>query len=124
MDDSSPRDTENERPGVLAWLKAPCERVSRALSDSLDRPLGRWELVTVRLHELVCPACRRFHRQLQVLRAILVRKRARDVEAAEDSRPGLPADARLRIQRALQAALQNGDALPPTISESEFPPAL
>ena len=53
--------------GVLSWLWAPCEKVSRSESDALDRRLSGWERLMVGADQLSCPACRRFRRQIRVL---------------------------------------------------------
>jgi hypothetical protein len=82
-------------------LNLPCEGMSRLASESLDRDLGRLEWVALRSHLLYCAACRRFQRQIKLLRCAM-RRWARRVEAGEPSPgPGLPDAARERIERAL-----------------------
>ena len=90
---------------VKTWwclLNLPCEGISRLASESLDRDLGRLERVALRSHLLYCAACRRFHRQIKLLRCAM-RRLARRVEAgAPSSGMGLPDDVRERIKRALK----------------------
>ncbi len=53
-----------------------CKDATRLISQMQDRRLtlaGRW---LVRLHLLFCDACRRFQRQLDVLRDAMVRYRS------------------------------------------------
>ncbi len=83
-------------------LNLPCEGMSRLGSESLDRDLGRLERVALRTHLLSCSACRRFQRQIKLLRCAM-RQLVRRVEAGEPSRgPDLPDEVRERIKRALK----------------------
>lgn len=45
-----------------------CFGATRLLSDAKERPLGSSERMALRLHLLMCSACRRFGRQVDVLR--------------------------------------------------------
>ena len=83
-------------------LNLPCDGMSRLASESLDRDLGRMEWVALRSHLLYCAACRRFQRQVKLLRCAL-RRLAKDAEA-EDPSPGtvLPDEISARIKRALK----------------------
>lgn len=89
---------------ALSWLWASCEKVSLSESESLDRDRSVLELLMVNAHQLACPACRRFRKQLRSLHAALERIRAR--REAGDRFPALflPPDARERIKIALRAA--------------------
>lgn len=79
-------------------LNLPCEGMTRLASESLDRDLSRLEGVALRTHLLYCSACRRFARQLAILRTAV-----RRIEAgAPLPGPGLPDDACDRIKRALR----------------------
>ncbi len=106
---------DRTRPGLrekalaaLSWLWASCERVSRSESESLDWDRSKVERLMVNAHQLSCPACRRFRRQVRSLDAVLARIRAR--REAGDRLPGLflPPDARERIKTALRAANEPG----------------
>ncbi len=83
-------------------LNLPCEGMSRLASESLDRELGRLEWVALRSHLLYCAGCRRFQRQIVLLRTAM-RRLATRVEAGEPA-PGsvLPDDVRERIKRTLK----------------------
>lgn len=45
-----------------------CKQVHRLVSQGLDRRLSFMERMAVRLHLMVCDACRRFERQMDFLR--------------------------------------------------------
>jgi hypothetical protein len=87
-----------------AWrlLNLPCQGMTRLASESLDRKLGRLERVALRSHLLYCTPCRRYARQIRVLRLALRRFAAR--LDADEPLPGsaLPDDVRARIKRALR----------------------
>ena len=48
-----------------------CKQASKLLSQSLDRPLSWSELMQLKLHLMMCGACSRFKKQLNLLRAAL-----------------------------------------------------
>jgi predicted anti-sigma-YlaC factor YlaD len=79
-------------------LKLPCEGMTRLASESLDRDLTGLERLALRSHLLYCTACRNFVRQVAVLRLAVRRIAA----GAPLPGPGLPAEARDRIKRALR----------------------
>jgi predicted anti-sigma-YlaC factor YlaD len=83
-------------------LNLPCEGMSRLASESLDRDLGSLERVALRSHLLYCAACRRFQRQIELIRFAMRRLVSR-IEAGEPSGgTGLPDDVSKRIKRALK----------------------
>lgn len=58
---------------IFAWIRIPCSRAHRLLSERMDRsipPNDRWRL---RLHLLVCDMCSRFERQIDLMR-VAIRK--------------------------------------------------
>ena len=52
-------------------LNLPCEGMSRLASESLDRDLNRLERLALRSHILYCAACRRYLRQVKLVRSAL-----------------------------------------------------
>jgi predicted anti-sigma-YlaC factor YlaD len=90
-------------PGTV-WrlLNLPCREASRLSSESLDRDLGAIDRLALRSHLLCCSACRRYRRQIGMLRDAM-RGLAARVET-DDGLPGppLPDDVRERIERALK----------------------
>jgi hypothetical protein len=55
---------EKHRTG---W-KPTCREVHRLVSEGMDRELSLVERTRMRLHLLVCAACTRFNRQMDLLR--------------------------------------------------------
>jgi predicted anti-sigma-YlaC factor YlaD len=89
---------------IWHWLNLPCEEVARLASESFDRDLSRWESIALRSHVIYCTACRRYREQVAILRRALQRLTA-SLETdppAPSPLPGLPDDARARIQEALR----------------------
>lgn len=54
-------------------LKPTCKEVHRLTSEGMDRELGMTERARVRMHLLVCTACRRFTGQMTLLREAMRR---------------------------------------------------
>jgi hypothetical protein len=86
-----------------AWrlLNLPCKGMSHLAAESLDRDLDRMERLALRLHLLYCIACRRYNRQIRLLRKALRQFPARLESDPLSFGPGLPDDVRARIKRAL-----------------------
>jgi hypothetical protein len=53
-----------------------CKEASRLLSQSQDRPLGRFEGWKLRAHLRLCDMCKRFSVQLRFMREAMQRYRA------------------------------------------------
>ncbi|MBI1283336.1 MAG: zf-HC2 domain-containing protein [Thiobacillus sp.] len=88
-----------------------CKDASHLVSHSQDRTLGfreRWEL---RIHLWMCVNCRRFERQIGLMRRLL-RQSARQAEAEAADRQ-LPAEARERIRQALPSSNGTRTTQPP-----------
>lgn len=75
-----------------------CKQASQLVSNALDRPLTWSERLQLKLHLLICNACRRFNQQLQLLRTVLQRTRN---QIENDSSIQLPSEARTRIEREI-----------------------
>jgi predicted anti-sigma-YlaC factor YlaD len=60
---------ENDQTG----LKPTCREVHRLTSEGLDRELSVLERARMRLHLLVCTACRNFTGQMDLLRRAMHR---------------------------------------------------
>lgn len=54
-------------------LKASCKEVHRLTSEGLDRELSLAERARVRMHLMVCVACRNFDSQMQLIRQAMRR---------------------------------------------------
>jgi predicted anti-sigma-YlaC factor YlaD len=78
-----------------------CKETSHLVSQALDRRLTWRERLAVRLHLFVCDACRRFERQVAVLRAVARRYATLEPETTAELQ--LSAEAHARIARALRS---------------------
>jgi hypothetical protein len=77
-----------------------CQQASQLISQSLDHPLSWYELMQLRLHLIMCGACNRFRKQLNVL-LVGLRKIRTNIE--NDSAIQLPLDAKTRIVEKLKS---------------------
>jgi hypothetical protein len=96
---------------TLRILNAPCERMTEFISRSMDESIPFTERLAYRLHVLYCTRCRRFRRQMRLLRAVLRECATRVGDLGDMTQPAgasLSPDAKARIT----AALTRGD--PPT----------
>lgn len=63
-------------------LKPTCKEVHRLVSEGMDRDLSLVERTRMRLHLVVCAACTRFNRQMDLLRRAM-----RAVPPSDDGKP-------------------------------------
>jgi predicted anti-sigma-YlaC factor YlaD len=88
--------------GLWHLLNLPCDGMTRLASESLDRDLGRLERLALTSHLLYCVACRRYVRQLRLVRRALARLVVRLETDDPLPGPGLPDEAREKIKQALK----------------------
>ncbi|WP_036300464.1 zf-HC2 domain-containing protein [Methylotenera sp. L2L1] len=81
-----------------------CKQASQLISQSLDRPLSWYELMQLRLHLMMCGACNRFRKQLNLL-LIGLRKIRTNIE--NNSAIHLPLDAKARIVEKVRSDQQS-----------------
>jgi hypothetical protein len=62
-----------------------CHKAAQLISDAMDRRLSLWERFCLRVHLLLCGACRRYRRQLTILREAM--KQNPDAEEANVTAP-------------------------------------
>lgn len=84
-----------------------CSEVSRLASERMDRELTLRERLAFNMHVMVCRNCRRYARQIALVRQATGRLRQR---GAQSGSAGLSDEARARIARKLSAA---GHQVPP-----------
>jgi predicted anti-sigma-YlaC factor YlaD len=77
-----------------------CKQASQLISQSLDHRLSWYELMQLRLHLMMCGACNRFKKQLNIL-LIGLRKIRTNIE--NNSATQLPLDAKTRIVEKLKS---------------------
>ena len=85
-----------------------CRDIARMASDQLDRPLPFRQRVSFRMHLLMCRLCRRYVRQLVLLR----RAGARLGEMPGSTARPLSQAARERIAARLRAGQRNAESPP------------
>jgi hypothetical protein len=83
-------------------LNLPCEGMSRLASESLDAELTLTERLALRSHILYCLACRRYMRQITLLRDAMRHLLTRLESGAPLPGTALPDDVRARIKHALR----------------------
>ena len=83
-----------------------CKDASHLISERQERPLGWRERWGLRMHLWICANCRRFERHMALIQQALRKlgERARDEAASTE----LPAAARERIRKALDARIDHG----------------
>jgi hypothetical protein len=64
-----------------------CREATRLLSEGQDRPLQFRERASLRLHLAMCASCRRFCRQLDVMRLALRELPQRELPSADYAEP-------------------------------------
>lgn len=81
-----------------------CKQASKLLSQSLDHPLSWSELMQLKLHLMMCGACSRFKKQLNLLRAALQNIRT---NMENNSAITLPLAAKARIIEQIKSEQQS-----------------
>jgi hypothetical protein len=84
----------------LGTLSPNCKEATRLQSAALDRRLTLLERFGLRCHLVLCKWCRRYGRQIKILRWV-AREHAHDDQHSKY--PVLSCEARDRIKRALQS---------------------
>lgn len=76
-----------------------CKHASRLISEAMDRRLTALERLSLRYHLVVCGICRRYRRQLLLIREALMWMKSSQGGVALPS--SLSPDARERIRQAI-----------------------
>jgi predicted anti-sigma-YlaC factor YlaD len=85
----------------IRLLTLPCEEIAKLVSTSLDGDLAWTHRFAIKSHLLYCKACRRYRRQILLLRQTLHAWGARMDEVEPPPGQSLPPEARERIRRSL-----------------------
>jgi predicted anti-sigma-YlaC factor YlaD len=84
-------------------LNMPCDQITELISQAQDVRLSRTRRFVVMVHLVYCKACRRFRKQLAILRDATSRlSDPLSVETLPADLPGLSDEARDRIKRSLK----------------------
>jgi hypothetical protein len=73
------------------------------MSESMDRRLGVFEYLELRLHLLVCTWCVRYFKQIKLVRLLLRIQSPNDLTTICEPEMSLTPEARLRIAKALNS---------------------
>ncbi len=88
---------------LLRILTLRCEAASALSSRELDEPLPRLDRAALLCHLVACRSCRRFRKQITVIREA-VRRRERALVEDDTSEGRLSAEARERITMVMREA--------------------
>ena len=88
----------------LPLLGGTCREASRLISESLDRELTRRERWALRLHTVLCTACRRFADECRLIRSVLEIMPAALRQEWFRSASSLSPDRKIQIRRLLTEA--------------------
>lgn len=83
---------------LMAWAMPACRDVARLVSDGMDHRLPWRQRVLIRMHVTLCALCRRYERQLHLLREGVRRYADPEQGGREKS---LSPPARERLKQAL-----------------------
>lgn len=50
-----------------------CDKATHLCSDELERPLSRWERMSLKVHIMMCKGCANYRRQTQAMRIAMRR---------------------------------------------------
>jgi hypothetical protein len=98
-----------KQKSLAIWkiLTLSCEESAQLMSESLDQKLPWSKRMAFRLHAIGCRSCRRFFRQIRLLRSAAETFQGVPVDAPESpaqKTSSLSPEARQRIEQALQKA--------------------
>lgn len=85
-----------------------CQEYSRLTSESMDRSLSFFDRLSVRIHQLICPPCKRLRQQLDAIRKAcrLFPEGWDDDRGMNADRPDLPDKASRRMKSVLKEQLK------------------
>lgn len=83
----------------MARLTPSCKDIAELISQSMDTRLPLRKRLAIRLHVSMCSLCRRYERQLQLMRRGLHHYANPDENAVAES---LSAEAKERLQQAIE----------------------
>lgn len=89
----------------VSLLNLSCQEATRLESDSLDRQLSAREKWALRVHVLLCGACRRFRSNLRFMQEIVTRMPIPLSETLVANKLHLSSSRRTRIKTLLEQAI-------------------
>jgi hypothetical protein len=86
---------------MARWM-INCRDYVKMVSGGMDRNLSFWERLSMKMHQIVCPACHEVKKQFSMIRNACRLLFPTDKNGLEDDAVKLSDDARLRIRTALK----------------------
>ncbi|MBU6411436.1 MAG: zf-HC2 domain-containing protein [Verrucomicrobia bacterium] len=83
---------------LMARMMPPCKEIAALVSGSMDHQLPLRQRLSIRLHVMMCSLCRRYEKQLHLLRLGASHYAEPEKNMMEES---LSKEARLRLEKAL-----------------------
>ena len=96
---------------VFRILTLTCDQAARLMSGAQDRPLKKSERWALSFHLLICRLCRKYNRQLKLLRALLSRMPDSATHEAAASSPLDPQQSRALRDRLSKKIRENLDSM-------------
>jgi hypothetical protein len=81
-------------------MSKSCRRAAELMTQAQEAPLSTWQWICLYAHLMICGACRRFRKQLKVMRDACAQ--LRDKPPLEGTT--LPDEARERIRNAVKSS--------------------
>jgi predicted anti-sigma-YlaC factor YlaD len=79
-----------------------CKEATRLLSEKLDHELTLWQRMSLRMHVMMCSACRAYGRQLAILNRLIPQYFHREQAAVEPPAEHLSPEARQRMKELVR----------------------
>ncbi|WP_455245542.1 zf-HC2 domain-containing protein [Petrachloros mirabilis] len=80
-----------------------CRDTAKLLSDAMDRRLPLHVRIPLQLHLSACRLCRKYQKQLRLLRELFRRAPAEILNLSQSSESSLSAEAKNRIKQAINS---------------------
>ncbi len=93
-----PESPLNKLKTAIQTMFLSCREVARMQTKALDQALGRRQRLALQLHLLVCSWCRRYGKQIRLLRKVRLEQ---SEPLSQPNAPSLTRDARERMKRVL-----------------------
>jgi hypothetical protein len=85
---------------LMVRVMPPCKDIAILISQSMDQRLPLTKRISIRLHVAMCSLCRRYEKQLRLLRESTGRYANPDENEVEES---LSPEAKARLQKAIES---------------------
>ena len=83
-----------------------CKDTSRLISEGQERQLSLKERINLRLHVWMCNNCRRFEKQIVIMRKVMLQEWTQDTPPTNNQLPG---EAQERIRQTLKENIKQSN---------------